>query len=150
MRDVIGRAGLFFYLAFLDEGRAKEATRDIVKTLRRRGLHKVHSETESLEDFIQLIHSYSQKHGQSARPTGVSFTSGDLVVPAGLNWSRWLEFRRQAERNDFYAVLFTRILGISEALVAKALNVTEGTMRLRVARGLKLLGTIHHKGAGHA
>lgn len=149
MRDVIGRAGLFFYLAFLDETRAKEATREIVKTLRRRGLHKPNA-SESLEELVQLIHDYSIRHINSARPTGISFTSGDLVVPSGLNWSRWLEFRRQSERNDFYAVLFTRVLGISEALVAKALKVSEGTMRFRVARGLKLLGGVSQSGVANA
>ncbi len=147
MRDVIGRAGLFFYLAFLDEARAKDATRDIVKTLRRRGLHK--AQGESLEELVQLIHNYSVRHIDSARPTGTSFTSGDLVIPAGFNWSRWLEFRRQSERNDFYAVLFTRILGISEALVAKALRVSDGTMRFRVARGLRLLGSVSQSGVGN-
>lgn len=149
-RDVIGRAGLFFYLAFLDEARAKEATREIVKSLRRRGLHRANKDNSSLEELVQLIHSYSNKHIDMARPTGTSFTSGELVVPPGISWSRWLEFRRHAERNDFYAVLLTRVLGISEGLVAKALQLSEGTMRFRVARGLRVLGQISHKGAGHA
>lgn len=59
----------------------------------------------------------------------------------------WREFKRVAETEEFSAVLWTLILEFPARHVAAGLNTTEGTVKLRISRGLKKLGRLHGTGA---
>lgn len=140
---MLDRAIIFFYLALLDEAKAKEAIHDVVKSLRKKGVQNNPEQSENLERLISTLHSVYDNYTSKARPMGTVFSSGNLVLPTGLNWGRWLEFHRQADKNDLLAVIFNKILGISEDVVARGLGVSDGTVRFRVSKGLRLLGGLN-------
>lgn len=58
----------------------------------------------------------------------------------------WREFKRVAESEEFSAILWTLILEFPASRVAAGLETTEGTIKLRVSRGLKKLGRLHGTG----
>lgn len=129
---MLDRVVVFFYLSLLDEAQSKEAIQRSIKTYRQSDLR--------VEDLIRLMHEGYQKHFAKARPVGSAFSSGQLILPDGLKWNVWLEFHRLADRNDLVALLLNKILGFSEASVAEGLQVSQGTVRFRVAKALRLLG----------
>ena len=139
---MLERAIIFFYLALLDEAKAKEAIQAVVKSLRKKRIQDS-SAPENLERLISTLNSAFEDHKVTARPMGTVFSSGHVTLPPGLNWGRWLEFHRLAEQNDLLAVVYNKVLGISEDAVARGLGVSEGTVRFRVAKGLRLLGGIN-------
>lgn len=149
-RDSIEKIALFFYFAFLDEVRAREAGRVVLKKLRQKTLGKDFSEDAEAELIVSLCDQHLEAFAQHVKPTGLSFSAGQIILPPKSNWGPWFEFRRLGDKNDFHATLWTRVLGFSEAVVAKGLNVSLGTVRFRVGRGLKSLGKICQSGGFNA
>lgn len=145
-RDVIQKVALFFYFSFLDEIRARESSRVVLKKLRQKLLGRKVSADEEAEMIVSMCHQNLDAFSQQAKPTGLSFSAGQIILPPQSNWGPWFELRRLAEKNEFHAVLWTRILGFSEEIVARGLGVTLGTVRYRVGRGLKTLGRICQSG----
>jgi hypothetical protein len=70
----------------------------------------------------------------------LGFVQGQIQFPEKSNWGPWFEFRKHADREELSAVLWTKILGVSEEALAQAQSLTLGTVRFRVGRGLKHLG----------
>jgi hypothetical protein len=144
--DVVEKIALFFYFSFLDEIRAREAGRVVLKKLRQKSLGKNLSADEKSELIVSLCDQHLEVFSRNARPTGLSFSAGQIILPPQSNWGPWFELRRLSEKNEFYAVLWTRVLGVSEEITARALGVSIGTIRHRVGRGLKSLGRICQSG----
>lgn len=145
-RSAIEKIALFFYFAFLDEIRAREAGRVVLKKLRQKTLGKNFSADEEAEMIVSLCDQHLDVFAKHAKPTGLSFSAGQIILPPQSNWGPWFELRRLTEKNEFYAVLWTRVLGISEEVTARGLGVSLGTVRYRVGRGLKALGRICQSG----
>jgi DNA-directed RNA polymerase specialized sigma24 family protein len=74
------------------------------------------------------------------RPTEMSETL--LSFPAGTDFATWQKFYRSSSDAEVTAVILTRILGFSEAAVAEGFNVSSGTMKYRVAKGVRQLGSV--------
>ena len=142
--SAVERAIVFFYLALLDESKAQAATAEAVHQFRKKGLYQVQDlQPEKWAEFVAILNGIFKKYRTSSRATGAAFTSGNLILPSSLKWSTWLEFHRLAEPSDCQAVLFNKILGLSDSVVSQGLQVSEGTVRFRVARSLRLLGGLN-------
>ncbi len=61
--------------------------------------------------------------------------------PQPVDLAPWASFRVQAEVDEFATVLFVKILKLPVSSVVEALGVSPGTIRLRLSRGLRQLGT---------
>jgi hypothetical protein len=130
----------FFFLMTLDEEKASVFSRRAANEF----LHKINDRSQLLNEVSMVQICYfalkkiwpEQGREQSFQ---VSFEKGWFFKkPTDL--SPWASFRRKADRDEFAAVLFLKVLKIPVDIVAQALNVTEGTLRLRLSRGLRALG----------
>lgn len=54
--------------------------------------------------------------------------------------SLWVSFQTSTDPEEVEAVLFSKILGFTDEEIASGLNITVGTVRYRVGRGLRRLG----------
>lgn len=132
---MLEKAVLFFYLSLLDEASAKAASSEVAIQLKRKEL--------SSAEFLSLIYRTHQKFFKNSKAIGAIFTSGTLVLPKNFDWSKWLAVHKKSDREDILALLFNRILNFSEAEVSAALKISEGAVRFRVARALRLVGEIN-------
>lgn len=131
---------LFFFFACLDEYRAKDAASkaaDEYERLLRRD--------SSLDPAVGVVLASSKIWGQyrsrisRGRPQ-FSSDSGWLL-PDQVDLGHWKEFQKSAPEDELLAVIWVHLLGYSEARVSQALGLTEGTLRYRVGRGLRKLGS---------
>lgn len=132
---------LFFFYSLMSDRLARSAAQ---KTLRRwlRSAKKT-GQTGQEEDFAELVRIGSAVFRKYAKKNeGVGFESRLCDIPKDLSLSDWREFRRRASEEEFLAVLWAKVLRVPESRVAAGLEVTEGTVRYRLNRGLRLLGSL--------
>ncbi|MCB0419624.1 MAG: hypothetical protein KDD61_01420, partial [Bdellovibrionales bacterium] len=69
---------------------------------------------------------------------------GDLAfqLPDGVDLGAWRQFAKDADREELLAVIWSKILKLSDEVIAAGIHVTPGTVRHRVGRGLRLLGEL--------
>lgn len=60
-------------------------------------------------------------------------------VPQGVSLSEWTLFRKNAYSEEFLAVLWGKVIGIEEAVIARGLGVSAGTISYRLNRGIRFL-----------
>jgi DNA-directed RNA polymerase specialized sigma24 family protein len=68
-----------------------------------------------------------------------------LSFPAGTDFNTWQKFYRSSSDAEVTAIVLTRILGYPEAAVAEGFSVSAGTMKYRVAKGIRQLGAVLSK-----
>jgi len=70
---------------------------------------------------------------------GIKAVAG-FLVPTNLDFNTWASFLSTALTEESEAVLLSQILGFTDHEIAAGLEVSEGTVRYRVGRGLRHLG----------
>jgi Sigma-70, region 4 len=147
--ELVEKIALFYYFAFLDEVRAQSTTVQTIKNIRKESLKKKLSNAKfSAADIVRMTNQMADKVKKTSGPTTLSFSASYIVLPPNSNWGPWFEFKKVASEKDFRAVLLSKILNFSENEIAEGLDVSVGTIRYRIGRGLKTLGAICHNLGG--
>jgi hypothetical protein len=148
--ELINKSALFFYLLTLDDKLATEATRKALELMQVRGNKKI---VPSQESEVELMLKCCLEEWFKLRPrlhkdqTQVTTTTA-LRWPEHLDLNPWKEFQKRAPEPELIAVACVHVLGFSEATLARCLNLTDGTIRYRIGKGLALLGQLNRPGAG--
>ena len=91
--------------------------------------------------WVQTVHKWKPKlKKMRGRAWNDSPTVPGFSLPKDLEVSNWVSFMNTADAEQVEAVLLSRILGFSDFEISRGLDVTEGTVRYRVGRGLRHLG----------
>jgi hypothetical protein len=149
--EMIGAISRFFFLTLLDEQAAFEATARALQIWRGKLSRSTHPETEAEGLLAATLAQQWQALKETAARTGqpMVFAMQDWRLPKGLDLGPWLEFRREADPEEFFTVLAVKVAGLTGAGVAQGLKISEGTVHHRLARGLRRLGGISgNTGAG--
>jgi len=138
--ELINTCALFFFLVTLDE---KIATKSSVRVI---SLFKQNyaSDPSPLERLIKLcLQEWSLIRTQFRKEQLQIIKTKSLRWPEHLDLNPWKEFQKHAPDKELVAVTWVHVLGISESIIAKCLNQSEGTIRYRVGNGLALLGQLN-------
>lgn len=100
--------------------------------------------------IVQAAESWLAKKRKVKQGTLVNVEDFRFESSQKIELGPWREFKRIAESEEFSAVLWTLILEFPARQVAAGLNTTEGTIKLRISRGLKKLGRLHGTGTAQA
>lgn len=137
----IHSVALFFFYSLMDEQSAFQAT---VKTIEK--CRKRISKGQNLEANINALviqSMFDVWQSLMNKSTSAHFTGSfeqSWKVPDKIDLGPWQEFRRLAEPDEMLAVIWSKLLTYSDAEIANGLNVSVGTVRHRVSRGLRALG----------
>lgn len=134
--ELVRSIALFFFLSFLDEKVALEASERAVTQLKARGKSSDHPSIVRL--LWQCFEQYS-KH-VSRRPLKTE-PDVDWAVPPHVDLGPWVKFQQEAGKNELIAVLLSRILGFNDESIASGLGISVGTARHRIGKGMRHLGT---------
>lgn len=134
----IRSAALFFFLALLDEDKATQLASSLVKAYRK----KVSDQDADDPSFfvylmshrIQKLKTASQNQLLTIRPIN------EWLIPEGCDFGKWQAFAKKSEHEELHALIWSQILGLADADIAKGIGVSEGTVRYRVGRALIKLG----------
>ena len=130
---------LFFFLTLLDEERALEAATQATDLFFR----KMKSNPQMKKGVAVVLVSkkiWDQMHCNSLRGHPTVSDSSSWRVPQGLDLSPWKEFQKSAPEDEFLALVWASLIKIDENEIAQAMNISEGTLRYRLGRALRLLG----------
>ncbi len=133
--SVLRSVSLYFFLTIPDEKKAHAASLAALTQIRRL------PSTTNKSLIISILHRLKDKAGKM-RVHHWPFKKDDKswMVPETLDLHAWRSFTSRAEQSECEAVLLSRVLGFSDSEIATGLGVTDGTVRYRVGRGLRVLG----------
>ena len=141
---------IFFYLSLMPEKLALSAS---IKTLRALKVERSKGNLEEKEIIPFIVRSTHKVFNSLMRePIHIARWSrgSDWVFPEGMDREVWKDFRKKAQQNEFMMVLWSKVLNFKDCDIATGLCVSEGTVRHRLTRGLRLLGAgVHSRGANH-
>ncbi len=140
----------FFFLTLKDHRIAHEATR---RSLLR--LNKIQKNTKDQTDnLIEVVFTtyrywklfYKPKNklpffSSSEKVTDEAISQENkFFLPKEFSVSAWNQFMKESKEDELLLVTWSKVLSISDEDIARGLGLSEGTVRYRVANGLKKLG----------
>lgn len=132
---------IFFFLAFLDGNLATEASNQAV-TLFQKKL----SENSSLDRtslVVTVTKEIWNKHQHRFQRKLINFSNDSgWILPNKLNLVPWKEFRKLAQEEEVFSLIWSHILGIKDEKVASGAHISVGTHRYRIGNALKKLGSL--------
>ncbi len=138
---------LFYFFVLLDESEALTWTLKTIGKFSKAKTGNQGQEVEWASEMVYLTHESWRQLQKKGYGLGspVSYEAG-FLVPSDVDLGIWKQFRKEAESDEFLAVIWSKILGVSDADMAKGLAITLGTVRHRVGRGLRHLGSLKYLG----
>jgi hypothetical protein len=138
---------LFYFFAVLDSRKAQELAVEATKIFKRKLAASAH-----LKPAVAMVAAtkfvWDQKRRKLVRGRPNYAVDSGWNIPVGLEMSPWMEFQKTAQEKELLSVIWFQILKINEADISEGLKISQGTLRYRVGRGLRKLGTIVMPGAG--
>lgn len=139
----INSVALFFFFALLEEGAARTATSKTYQALKSKMKSREVTSKEASAVIVYETWRYWRKNRKKIRRGQPSVSKeGGWIVPAEADLGPWKQFQKESDEEEFLAVLWSRVLKISDQDISKGLGVTLGTVRHRVGRGLRKLGEL--------
>lgn len=145
----IRSVALFFFYAFLDKSLAMKASVEALSLYNKRfKKRETHGPTEPLLVYstYKVWKKYSKKRNIKAKDFKLS--AEGWILPEGLKMEPWRELIKNTDPQLYLAVIWSQLLQVSDKDISEGLGVTEGSVRYRVGKGLKLLGQIVPPGGG--
>lgn len=143
---------VFFYLSLLQEEMAVYATSKAWCVLNSKRSKK---KPETRGNPSLMVHSMNQvlnslKNTERFLGFLKSFRGPGWVFPGNFDLELWKDFQQIAKRDEFAVVLWSKVLKLRDDDIARGLSVSEGTVRHRLGRGLRVLGScLHSEGVIH-
>jgi Response regulator containing a CheY-like receiver domain and an HTH DNA-binding domain len=137
---------LFFYFAFLDDRRAVEASIQALAFCRDR--KKKNPELPSSVAIVAATKTvWNRYKNRIARGRPNTSVESGWLIPEGVDLGPWREFQKTASEDELLTVIWSKILRFSDHEISEGLGITQGTIRYRLGRALRKLGSMTH-GAG--
>jgi hypothetical protein len=149
----VRKIALFFFFTLLDEKIAFEAAHKAVSALKAKwpmristgvntGVNTSKSVLPDAAIIVALKRTFEQfKKSVSRNPVLGDFDSM-IEMPRGSELAAWRAFQRTSPENEIIAVVLSKILHFEDKAVAKGLNISLGTARYRIGKGIRSLGEI--------
>lgn len=134
---------LFFLFTFLDEKIAVSAAESAtaqVKALPPTPGPLVDEMGRRVQLITILRKTFDQHRKLLARNRPLAM--GDLVwtLPEGIDLRAWSKFQKDSSDGEVIAVVLSKILGFTDSEIADGLNISVGTTRYRIGKGMRQLG----------
>lgn len=137
----VRKIALFFLFAFSEEKVAVEAAHKAVSSLK--ALQAAPDDADVVR-VIRKSYDHFKKSTHRTRQPAEPMTS--LVPASGVDPATWRKFQKDSGEVEIVAVILARILKLDEEAIAKGLNVSLGTARYRVGKGVRSLGLVVNSG----
>jgi len=135
----------FFLFYHLHEKTALYSAYEVLRTISKTDAEKLSADQQQAL-IVQAAEDWLSKKRKAKGATPINVEDFRFESSSKVELGPWREFKRVAENEEFSAILWTLILEFPASRVAAGLRTTEGTIKLRVSRGLKKLGRLHGTG----
>jgi len=128
---------LFFLYALMDEKIALQSAHKAIASLKAKGYG---GDTPAVVRAVKKVWD-QQRKSMSKNRLAIAPESG-WVLPDHVDIAPWAKFQKDAADDQVIAVVLSRILGFSDQDIAEGLNVSLGTVRYRIGKGIRQLGSV--------
>lgn len=132
---------LFFFFAFLDDRRALEASTQAI-TLASEKKKKNPQFNNNVLVVMSTFAIWSKYHLKLVRGNPNISADAGWMIPPDLDLGPWREYQKMATQDELLAVIWSKVLDIPDKDIAQGLGVSEGTIRYRLGRALRKLGSM--------
>jgi hypothetical protein len=133
--------GLFFFLALLDERKAKAAASQAVDLFLQK-MKKSPAPMSSVNLVLATKQIWDKTRGNFNRGRPYYTADSGWAIPDKLDLSPWKEFQKSAPEDEFLVCIWSQVLKIPAQDLSTALEITQGTIRYRLGRAFRKLGTM--------
>jgi hypothetical protein len=141
---------LFFLFTFLDEKTAVAAAESAtaqLKALPPAPGPLVDEMARRVELITILRKTFDQNRKNLARNRPVSMADSVWTLPEGIDLRAWIKFHKDSSDGEIISVVLSKILGFTDYEIADGLNISLGTARYRIGKGMRQLGESLRAGA---
>ena len=132
---------LFFYFALLDDQKAIEAASQSLALGRARK-----NRNPNLKNSVAIVAAtkavWDKYKVRVARGRPNTSIESGWLVPEGVDLGPWREFQKSASEDELLTVIWSKILKIEDDDISEGLGITQGTIRYRLGRALRKLGSM--------
>lgn len=149
MRKEQSRAiGLFFFLGFMDERLALSAASRVIAKLK---AEYSDPQNEDLDNIpAPAVIAACRESWKSFRRHSTIRQRGGSSLGEELTWCRspkidleiWAKYQQDAPDDDLMTLLFSTVLGVTDAEMAEGFETSVGTIRYRLGKGVLQLGLV--------
>ncbi len=132
---------LFFYFALLDDRRAIEASTQALALCRDK--KQRNPELSTPVAFVAATKiTWDKFKVRVTRGRPNTTVESGWLIPEGVDLGPWREFQKTASEDELLTVIWSKILKIEDNDISEGLGITQGTIRYRLGRALRKLGTM--------
>lgn len=132
---------LFFYFALLDDKKAIEASSKALALCRVRK-----TKNPNLKNAVAIVaitkSVWDKYKARVSRGRPNTTIESGWLIPEGLDLGPWREFQKLASEDELLTVIWSKILKIADDDISEGLGITQGTIRYRLGRALRKLGSM--------
>lgn len=132
---------LFFYFALLDDQKAVEAASQALALSRARK-----QRNPELKNSVALVAAtkvtWDKYKARVSRGRPNTTIESGWLIPDGVDLGPWREFQKSASEDELLTVIWSKILKIEDDDISEGLGITQGTIRYRLGRALRKLGSM--------
>ena len=132
---------LFFFFAFLDDRRAIDASAQAISALNLKK-KKNPSSNSAVLTVMSTFSVWTKQHLKLNRGNPNFSAEAGWIIPPNFDLGPWREFQKLATQDELLSVIWAKVLGFSETDIAQGLGISEGTVRYRLGRALRKLGSM--------
>lgn len=132
---------LFFYFSLLDDQKAIEASSKAL-VLCRASKQRNPNLKNSVGVIVATKAVWDKYKARVARGRPNTTVESGWLVPEGLDLGPWREFQKSASEDELLTVIWSKILKIEDDDISEGLGITQGTIRYRLGRALRKLGSM--------
>jgi hypothetical protein len=151
--EQVRRIALFFLFSLMDEKVALQAAHKTIAGLKAAGEAVSGSVTHdftstsgssSATSAITIIAALRKMHDQHRklvpRNRPLMIPNSAWSLPENVDAEAWIKFQKDSADTEIVAVVLSKILSYSDQDIAEGLNVSLGTARYRIGKGVRQLG----------
>lgn len=132
---------LFFYFALLDDQKAIEAASQALALSRARK-HRNPELKNSVAIVAATKATWDKYKARVARGRPNTTIESGWLIPENVDLGPWREFQKSASEDELLTVIWSKILKIEDDDISEGLGITQGTIRYRLGRALRKLGSM--------
>lgn len=138
--EQVRKVALFFLFALSDEKVALEAAHKAVSRAKSAAVDGRAGDVDLIRAVYRVFDQF-----KTHRSRGPIEVTGALLIPEGVELSIWRKFQKDGGPAEVVALILSRLLGFDDEAIAKGLNISVGTVRYRVGKGVRGLGLFARK-----
>lgn len=132
---------LFFYFSLLDDQKAIEASSQALAIGRAR-----QQRNPDLKSSVAVVAAtktvWDKYKSRVSRGRPNTTVESGWLIPEGTDLGPWREFQKSASEDELLTVIWSKILKIADDDISEGLGITQGTIRYRLGRALRKLGSM--------